>query len=65
MAMFLSRSAWAEFPGFRKKNGLFLAQKVFISAFLVQIRNQRLKIDPRAKFQPDWIKDKGRSNFDL
>ena len=47
------------------KNGLFLTQKVFISAFLVQIRNQRLKIDPCAKFQPDWTKDKGSSNFDL
>ena len=45
--------------------GLFLAQKVFISAFLVQIRNQRLKIDPCAKFQPDWTKDKGSSIFDL
>ena len=48
-----------------KKNGLFLTQKAFISAFLVQIRNQRLKIDPCAKFQPDWTKDKGSLNFDL
>ena len=37
----------------------FFAQKVFISAFLVQIQNQRLKIDPCTKFQPDWTKDKG------
>ena len=35
------------------------AQNLFISNFLVQIRNQRLKIDPCAKFQPDWTKDKG------
>ena len=48
-----------------RKNGLFLAQKVFISAFLVLIRNQRLKIDPCVKCQPDWTKDKGSSNFDL
>ena len=27
--------------------------------FLVQIRNQGLKIDPGTKFQPDWAKDKG------
>ena len=58
MGMLLSRSTWAKFPVFHK-NGLFLAQNVFISAFLVQIRNQR----PR--FQPDWTKDKGSSNFDL
>ena len=45
------------------KNGLFLDQKVFI--FLVQIRNQRPKINPCAKFQPDWTEDKGSSNSDL
>ena len=47
------------------KNGLFLAQKVFILAFLVQIRNQRFINHPCAKFQSDWTKDKGSSNFDL
>ena len=36
---------------------LFLFQKLFISAFLVQIRNQLLKTDPCAKFRS--------SNFDL
>ena len=65
MAMLLSRSAWAKFLVFLKKWPFFLAQKVFISAFAVQIRNQRNKIDPCAKFQPDWTKDKGSSNFDL
>ena len=40
-------------------NGLFLPQNLFISNFLVQIRNQRLRIDPCAKFEPDWTKDKG------
>ena len=64
MAMLLSRSAQAKFPVFRK-NGFFLTQKVFILAFLVHIRNQRLKIDPCAKFQPDWTKDTGSWNFDL
>ena len=59
MAMLLSRSTWSKFSGF-VKNVLFLAQNLFISNFLVQIRNQRLrlKIDPCAKFQPDWTKDK-------
>ena len=55
MAMFLSRSAWAKFSGFFLfKKWPFLAQNVFISDFfLVQVRNQRLKIDPCAEFQPD------------
>ena len=64
MAIFLSRSAWAKFPAFCK-NCFFLAQNVFLFTFLVQIRNQLLKIDHCAKFQPDWTKDKGSSNFDL
>ena len=33
MAMLLSRSTWTKFPGFCK-NGLLLAQKVFISPFI-------------------------------
>ena len=41
------------------QNGIFLAQNVFISNFLVQILNQHLKIDSCAKFQPDWTNDKG------
>ena len=44
---------------FSIKNGIFLTQNVFIADFLVQIRNQRLKIEPCAKFEPDWTKDKG------
>ena len=47
------------------KNSLFLTQKVFILAFLVQTRNQCLKIDLCAKFQRDWTKDKESPNFDL
>ena len=43
---------------FRKK-GLFLLRNVFISDFLARIRNQRLRIDPCAKFQLHWTKDKG------
>ena len=35
-----------------------LTQDVFMSIFLVQTRNQRVKIDYCAKFQPDWTKDK-------
>ena len=64
MATLLSRSTWAKFPAFRKK-WPFSCSKGIHMAFLVQIRNQRLKIDPCAKFQPDWTKDKGSSNFDL
>ena len=41
------------------KNGIFLLQNVFISNFLARIRNQRLRISPRAKFQLNWTKDKG------
>ena len=40
-------------------NGIFLLQNVFISDFLSRIRNQRLRIDPCAKFQLNWTKDKG------
>ena len=41
------------------KNDLFLLQNVLILDFLAQIRNLRLKIDPCAKFQLHWAKDKG------
>ena len=64
MATLLSRSTWAKFPVVRKK-GLFSRSKGILIGFFVQIRNQRLKIDPCAKFQPDWTKDKGSSNFDM
>ena len=43
----------------------FLTQKVFLSNFIVEIRNPHLKIDPCAKFQPDMSKDKGSSNFQI
>ena len=57
MAIILSRSTWAKISVFRK-NGIFLLQNVFISDFLARIRNQRLRIDPCAKFQLNWTKDK-------
>ena len=57
MATLLSRSAWAKFSVFRKKWPS--SERIHIGFFLVQIRNQRLKIDLCAKFQPDWTKDKG------
>ena len=59
MATLLSRSAWAKISVFRKKNGIFFLQNVFISDILARIRNQHLRIDPCAKFQPNWKKDKG------
>ena len=43
---------------FFRKKWYFLAQKVSISGFLVQILNQGLKIDPCATCRPDWTKDK-------
>ena len=54
MATLLSRSAWAKILVFRKK-----WQNAFISNFLAQIGNQCLRIDPCAKFQLNWTKDKG------
>ena len=58
MAALLSRSAWAKVSVFHI-NGFFLLQNVFISDFLARIRNQRLRIDPFAKFQLHWTKDIG------
>ena len=60
MAVPLSRSTWATFSVFHKR-WPFLAQNVFISDLLVQIRNQCLdvKIDLCAKFQPDQTEYKG------
>ena len=48
MATFSVRSALPKFSGFQKK-WPFLRQMAFISDFLVQIRDQRLKIDLSAK----------------
>ena len=48
-----------KFQFFCKKNGIFLLRNVFISDFFVRIRNQHLIIDPCAKFQLNWTKDKG------
>ena len=58
MATLLSRSTCAKFSVFRKR-WHFSRSNVFVSDFSVQIRNQRLKIDACARFQPDWTKDKG------
>ena len=58
MGTLLSRSAWAKISVFRKKNGIFLLQNVFMSDFLARIRNQRLRIDLCAKFQLNSTKDK-------
>ena len=59
MAMLLSRSAWLKLSGFCGKHGLCFTQKVLILVLLfVEIRNQRFKVGPCFKFQPDWTKDK-------
>ena len=40
-------------------NGLCFTQKVLILVLLfVDIRNQRFKVGPCSKFQPNWTKDK-------
>ena len=44
---------------FSSKMAFFSLKTFSYRTFLVQIRNQRLKIDPCAKFQPDLTKDKG------
>ena len=64
MATLLSRSVWAKISVFRK-NGPFLLKNVFISDFLARIRNQRLRIDPCAKFQLHRTKNKGTRIFTL
>ena len=48
---------------FSLKMAFFLLQNVFISNFLAQIRNQRLRNDPCAKFQLHWKKDKRTQIF--
>ena len=58
MATLLSRSHWAKISVFVKK-GYFLLRNVFISDCLARIWNQRLRIDPYAKFQLHWTKDEG------
>ena len=58
MATPLSRSAWAKISVFRKKWHFSSLKRVHIGFSLARIRNQRLRIDPCAKFQLNWTKDK-------
>ena len=58
MATPLSRSAWAKISFFRKKWHFSPSKRIDIG-FLARIQNQRLRIDPCAKFQLNWTKDKG------
>ena len=59
MSMLLSRSAWLKLSGFVEKNSLCFTQKVLILVLLfVEIRNQRFKVSPCSKCQPDWTEDK-------
>ena len=57
MATLLSQSTWAKISVFRKE-WPFSPSNLFISDFLAGIQNQRLRIDPCAKFQLHWTKDK-------
>ena len=59
MAKLLSRSAWAKSSVFRKRTAFFSFKTYLYRIFLARIRNQRLTIDPCAKFQLNWTKDKG------
>ena len=43
----------------------FFRSKSIPIGFMVQIRSQRLRINPCGKFQSDWTNDMGSSNFDL
>ena len=61
MATLLSRSAWAKISVFHKKWHFSPSKRIYIG-FLAQNRNQRFKIDPCAKFQLNWTKDK-RTRF--
>ena len=58
MATLLSRSAWTKNSVFRKKWPFSPSKRIYIE-FLARIRNQHLKIEPCAKFQLHWTKDKG------
>ena len=58
MATLLSRTAWAKISVFRKKMAFFFSFKTYLYR-MARIRNQRLRIDPCAKFQLHWTKDKG------
>ena len=58
MATLLSRSAWAEISVFRRKWHFSPSKRIYI-VFLYRIRSLRLRIDPCAKFQRNWTKDKG------
>ena len=58
MPTLLSRSAWAKISVFRKKWPFSPSKRIYIG-LLARIRNQRLGIDPCAKFQLHWTKDKG------
>ena len=59
MATLLSRSTWAKISVFCKKWHFSPSKRIYIGLFLARIRNQRLRIDPPAKFQLNWTKDKG------
>ena len=60
MATLLLRSAWAKISVFQFFVMAFFSFKTYlISDFLARIRDQRLRIDPCAKFQLHWTKDKG------
>ena len=49
MATIFQGALWQNLQSF-VKNGIVLLQNVYISDVLARIRNQRLRIDPCAKF---------------
>ena len=57
MATLLLKSAWPKFSDFLKKWHFCRSNRIHIE-FLVQIQDQRPKIDPCIKFWPNWTKDK-------
>ena len=55
---FCQRVLGQKFQFFIKKWHFSPSKRIYIGFFLARIRNQRLRIDPCAKFQLHWTKDK-------
>ena len=58
MATLLSKNAWAKILVFHKRMAFFSFKTYLCRIFLARIPTQRLRIDPCAKFQLNWTKDK-------
>ena len=59
MAKILLKKAWPKFTDFQRKWHFSQLKSYLYRIFLAQIRYQRPKIDPCAKFHPNWTKAEG------